>query len=406
MTTIIKGQPTSKEVRQYLKDRNEPVILACSLGKDSLAAWIALEDAGIEVYPVYFWSIPNLPLIAENIKQIENIFETKINLAPHPRFFRMLSRLVLQPPQRVSSIQYAGITALDYGDMWQDIKSDLGLPANTFVCDGVRACDSIPRRASLTKHGVLKKTTHKASVIADWQKGEVMEALEKRGIGLPPDYEMFGRSFDGLDKRFMQPLKEKRSKDFGVIKKWFPFVDADIYRWQHYNMKTENKNGQDYQQRAKNETERYKLAVNSDFWLCFSFSDEGYKNKFDGLFGENAGGYLYGDTIKINPPAQEKRRIGSKNKHYKMNTPPSEPWNNLRECDGTLNDDAVSCSEALMAAFEIVDNATESDSIFGSNIYSVVIFRDQPSKEKFSEDYKIEEVESYANGDKFLASIE
>lgn len=180
MTTVIKGQPTSEEVRRFLVERNEPVILACSLGKDSLAAWTALEKDGVEVHPVYFWSVPNLPLINENIEQIENIFETKINLAPHSRFFRMLSKFVLQPPQRLSTIQYTGINALDYDDMWPQIKEDLGLPKDTFVCDGVRACDSIPRRASLTKHGVLKKTTHKASVIADWQKNEVMEALEKK----------------------------------------------------------------------------------------------------------------------------------------------------------------------------------------------------------------------------------
>ena len=57
MTTIIKGQPTSEEVRQYLAGQNKPVILACSLGKDSLAAWCALEKDGIEVVPVYFWSV-------------------------------------------------------------------------------------------------------------------------------------------------------------------------------------------------------------------------------------------------------------------------------------------------------------------------------------------------------------
>lgn len=83
---------------------------------------------------------------------------------------------------------------------------------------------------------------------------------------------MFGRSFDGLDKRFMEPLKENRPQDFEIIKKWFPFVEADIYGWHYFNMKTESKNGQEYQQRAKNETERYKLAVNSNYWLYFSFT--------------------------------------------------------------------------------------------------------------------------------------
>lgn len=38
MTTIIKGQPTSAEIRRKLKEEGRPVVLSCSLGKDSLAA--------------------------------------------------------------------------------------------------------------------------------------------------------------------------------------------------------------------------------------------------------------------------------------------------------------------------------------------------------------------------------
>lgn len=49
MPTIIKGQPTSAEIRKRLKAEGRPVVLSCSLGKDSLAAWVALEDEGIEV---------------------------------------------------------------------------------------------------------------------------------------------------------------------------------------------------------------------------------------------------------------------------------------------------------------------------------------------------------------------
>lgn len=406
MTTNIKGQPTSAEIRARLKSENRPVLLACSLGKDSLAAWCALEKDGIEVVPVYFWTIPNLPLIAENIATIEKVFGVKIHQAPHPRFFRMLSHFVLQPPQRLTSIQYMNIQPLDYEDMWPYIKEDLGLPADTWVCDGVRACDSIQRRASLTKHGILKQTTHKACVIADWQKCEVMEALEERGIGLPPDYEMFGRSFDGLDERFMRPLKENRPQDFEIIKKWFPFVDADIYRWQHYSMKIEHDKKAGYKDRAKNDVDRYKLAVNSNYWLCFSFSTEENKQKFDELFEDGAGGYLYADTIKIKPPENVKRRIGSRRKTTLANTPPADVLSNMREIDGTFNDEALAVSESLMAGFEVVDKAKESDSIFGSNIYSGIIFRDETNMKNFIKQYKTDNTDVYIDGDKFLKSLE
>ena len=44
MPTIIKGQPTSAEIRKRLKAEGRPDVLNCSLGNDSLAAWEALED--------------------------------------------------------------------------------------------------------------------------------------------------------------------------------------------------------------------------------------------------------------------------------------------------------------------------------------------------------------------------
>jgi predicted PP-loop superfamily ATPase len=51
MTTTIEGQPTSAEVRASLAGEGRPVLLAFSRGKDSIAAWLALRDAGVDVVP-------------------------------------------------------------------------------------------------------------------------------------------------------------------------------------------------------------------------------------------------------------------------------------------------------------------------------------------------------------------
>ncbi|WP_148039642.1 phosphoadenosine phosphosulfate reductase [Slackia faecicanis] len=236
MTTVIKGQPTSAEVRQALKAEGRPVVLACSLGKDSLAAWIALERDGIEVVPVYFWSIPRLPMVEESIAKIEAVFGVRIHQYPHPRWFRTLNNCVYQSPDHCGIIDAAGLVEMTYEDERPLILEDLGLPPDTWECDGVRACDNPYRRASLTRHGLMKKTTRKASVIADWTKKECMDAIAERGIGLPPDYELFGRSFDGLDMRFMKPLRENRPEDFEIVRKWYPFIKADELRWEHYGL--------------------------------------------------------------------------------------------------------------------------------------------------------------------------
>lgn len=234
--TVIKCQPTSAEVLARLAAEGRPVALACSLGKDSLAAWCALEGAGVEVVPVHFWTIPRLPMVEETIDKMERLFGSKIHQYPHPRWFKTLGTALFQTPERCSVLEAVGSYDVSYEQLWVEIKQDLGLAEDTWIADGVRAADSIQRRASLTKHGVMRESTHKVSPIADWLKAEVMQALEDRGVGLPPDYVMFGRSFDGLDKRFMEPLREQRPEDFEIVRRWYPLIQADEMRWEHYGL--------------------------------------------------------------------------------------------------------------------------------------------------------------------------
>jgi hypothetical protein len=43
---------------------------------------------------------------------------------------------------------------------------------------------------------------------------------------------MFGRSFDGLDLRFLVPLKKHRPKDYAKVLEWFPLADLEVFRWE------------------------------------------------------------------------------------------------------------------------------------------------------------------------------
>ena len=50
-------------------------------------------------------------------------------------------------------------------------------------------------------------------------------------VKLPIDYEMFGKSFDGLDYRFLKPIKERFPEDYAKIKEFFPLIDLEILRY-------------------------------------------------------------------------------------------------------------------------------------------------------------------------------
>lgn len=228
--TVIKGQPTSEEVLQTLADLHQPVALSFSCGKDSIACWLAMREYGIETVPVYFWLVPDLRFIDEELAYFEDFFGTHIYRYPNPSFFRLINNFVDQPPERLRVIEAANLPTPDYQQEWDMIMDELGLPRDTWKADGVRAADSLNRRTSFVKHGVMKQASRKVSPIADWLKAEVIGIIDRHGVKLPIDYEIFGRSFDGIDYRFTEPMREHLPDDYARLLEWFPFMASEFIR--------------------------------------------------------------------------------------------------------------------------------------------------------------------------------
>lgn len=236
MPTIIKGQPTSAEVRAQLAAEGRPVLVAFSGGKDAIAATLALREAGIETILAYLYLIPRgqdgvqLQFVDDSLAQLSDELGQRVHKYPHPSIYRMLNALVFQPPERCATIEAARLPEPTYEQIWALIRKDLGLPADTWCADGVRAADSIVRRASLTRHGVMKPGSRKVSAVADWLKAEVMDSMARHNITLPREYEWFGRSFDGIDHRFLAPIKEHAPADYERILHWFPLAELELIR--------------------------------------------------------------------------------------------------------------------------------------------------------------------------------
>lgn len=233
MPTVINGQPTSKEILQKLADMDEPIVLSFSCGKDSIAAWLAMREYGIEIVPVYFWAVPGLKFVDDSLEYFEDYFGMRIHRYPNPNFYNMLLDGVHQPPQRARVIEAIAADLpprMTYPLEWELIFDDLELSQDTWKADGVRAADSLVRRSSFVKHGVMKQSNHKVSPIADWLKAEVMGIIEENGVELPIDYRLFGRSFDGIDRRFVEPIRDNLPDDYEKIVEWFPLCMTDSIR--------------------------------------------------------------------------------------------------------------------------------------------------------------------------------
>ncbi|QPK81127.1 phosphoadenosine phosphosulfate reductase [Schaalia sp. ZJ405] len=236
MTTTIKGQPPSTEIRKRLKEEGRTVLVSMSLGKDAIATALALQEEAVPFEMAYLYYIPGrdgkrtLDFIHDTINDLEGVFGQKIHLYPHPSLYRWLNNFVFQPPERLAVIEAAQLPEVKYSQLWDLIKQDLDLPTDTWIADGVRAADSIVRRASLSRHGIMKPNNHKVSPIADWLKSEVLDIIERHNITLPIDYEWFGRSFDGIDYRFIEPLSRHAPTDYQRILDWFPLAELELLR--------------------------------------------------------------------------------------------------------------------------------------------------------------------------------
>ncbi|WP_027657358.1 hypothetical protein, partial [Salinispora vitiensis] len=257
--SAIDGVETSAEIRASLKDKD--VVHAHSGGKDAWATAIALRDAGARVYPYYMHLIPDpnqpytlaaaqpapgahplshrvygrlrgLAFVDEYLDYCEEWFQrefgTRILRLLNPSFYRWLHHYTYQPPERCAVIDAANLPVPDYHHVVQIAREHCGLPADAWVCDGVRAADSPMRRIAMASHGPRNHNHRKLHPIWDWRKYHVMTAIEQEGIHLSVDYDMFGRSFDGLDARFTRPIRDRFPDDYARIQAWFPLVDLAL----------------------------------------------------------------------------------------------------------------------------------------------------------------------------------
>lgn len=224
---------TGDDVIQAVRAQHDTVLLAFSRGKDSIAAWLAIRERFPRVVPYYLYRIPGLEFVERSLLYYEEVMQRHIVRLPHPATIRQLNAAVFQPPERLGVIEAAQMWQPGYEDIRRIICEDQGLPGDTPVAFGVRAADNPIRRAHFVKHGAISWTQYKFYPVWDWSKDKLISEIRRSGIRLPPDYRMFGRSFDGLDLRFLAPLKKHYPRDYERVLEYFPLADLEAYRYEH-----------------------------------------------------------------------------------------------------------------------------------------------------------------------------
>ena len=386
MPTVIKGQPTSAEVIAKLKAEDRPVLLAFSCGKDSLGAWCALRDAGIEVVPAYMWGVPHLGFVDDEIEHYQELFGCEIRQYPHPSFYRILNSCSAQTPARVRAIAELDMQVPTYEQTWGAIKADLGLPQDTWVADGVRAADSIVRRASFVRNGVMKRTTHKVSPIADMLKGELMDLLDRHGVDLPIDYKIWGRSWDGTDYRFIEPMAREMPEEYAYLKRWWPLLDTELYRGRYIAESV--RAAQDsttattgYQRRNKDEAKRRSIATDGASVMRVCFSRRADLDRFCMRVGMDDMIVPYEAAEQAFPATDDGRRA-QRIAEPRLGRLGKTPFAGM-DYTGDLQADSFAEADVILSTMEAADRHPSGRAFTDTDLYRCIVFPCREDMEDF-----------------------
>ena len=228
----------STELCEKMSAECDTAILAFSTGKDSIAAWLQMRKYFKRIVPYYCYVVPRLGFVEDSLKYYEDFFGCHIYRLPHRSFFRFLREGIHQPPYRIPIIEQAQIAdETEWNDdvIGQVIRECAKLPEMAYVGTGVRMADSPYRRIAIKRTGAVNHNAKRFFPVYDWCKEDLLRAIDEAGIKLPVDYKMFGRTFDGLDYRFIKPLRDWFPEDYAKLLDWFPFADLDIARHDGFN---------------------------------------------------------------------------------------------------------------------------------------------------------------------------
>jgi hypothetical protein len=177
--------------------------------------------------------VPDLEFVERSIRYYEGWFGCPIIRVPHPSLYRMLNGMVFIPPERCRTIERFRLPNFDYHKMQEAIRRHLGLGPECYTASGVRAVNSPQRMLALKKYGAISDNKQQFFPVWDWRKAQLLDEIRGAGVKLPVDYSLFGRSFDGIDYRFLAPIQERFPADYARILEWFPLADLEIKRRQY-----------------------------------------------------------------------------------------------------------------------------------------------------------------------------
>ena len=225
----------SAELCEQMAERCDTALLAFSTGKDSIASWLQMRKYFKRIIPYYKYHVPGLKFVERSLAYYEDFFGCHIYRLPSPAFFRWMNYGVHETPDRLSAArEYMFIDLDTYTDdtVADILRYNLGLSEDVYSGVGVRMADTPLRRVTIRTSGAVNHGRKSFYPVYDWVKKDLVAAFEEADIRLPPDYKVFGCTFDGLTYKYLRPMREYFPEDYQHLLEWFPLAELEIARYE------------------------------------------------------------------------------------------------------------------------------------------------------------------------------
>lgn len=224
----------SQELMQKMAEKTGGTcLLAFSTGKDALAAWVELRKYFHTIQPVYYYMIPRLSFIEKTLSYYEDFFETRIIRLPNPNLYRMLNNGTFQTRSSWKTVVSFAFPKVLREQLCEYVKQDFDIDKNAYTAIGNRMYDNMSRYRAISKFGAVNDKIKTFFPIYDYKIADVVKSIKEAGVKLPADYHIWGKTFDGLDYRFIKEVKARFPSDYEKIREFFPLIDLEIIRYEH-----------------------------------------------------------------------------------------------------------------------------------------------------------------------------
>jgi hypothetical protein len=190
-----------------------------------------LLKAGIEPIPIYFYCVPGLKFIENNLKMYEDHFGLKIVRLPHPMFYDYVNHYDWQPYDKAVTLTQNAYIRLSFEKSIHCYFNAMQIKDVEYDCNCMKMADSLNRRLLLSKKPDIDEEKKIIYLTKYLTNKDCFDYMKENSIPLTDDYRIWGRSWDGLKYDYMMGVKKYYPEDYEQIKEYFPLIDAEILRY-------------------------------------------------------------------------------------------------------------------------------------------------------------------------------